>query len=207
MKITTWLDRITDESNLWLSAVQAEDSGDTGRAAALYLEDASVSLEAGAAPRAALSCSCAARCLLSVGALQDSRTLYFEAGVTYSEIAASRFANSIREALWALQRAYLCFLMAGDVGESERAKREFESLVRRADPFEGGSWFELPKVPAPNPGLPGGAPVPESVRSEMDRFIMLRRTRKAETGPAWDARRAREGGEALDQESFAGKLG
>ena len=41
MQVKTWLQRLTDESNLWFSAVKTEDEGDFVTAASNYLEDAS----------------------------------------------------------------------------------------------------------------------------------------------------------------------
>lgn len=208
MKITTWLDRITDESNTWLSAVKAEEGSEFGRAATLYLEDASESLEAGSAVRAALSCSCAASCLWKLGAEGDARRLYFEAGVIYSETAGSKFSTSLREALWALQRAYICFVMAGDVKESEKAKDEFHVLAGRANPFVERNGFDLPEVSPPVRGAEGANSASPKVYSvPLGRLLMLRRKSKIDGGPIWDARKARESGEALDQESLAGQLG
>jgi len=174
---TTWLERITDESNVWLSATKAEDAEDYSGAALLYLSDASACLKAGSVVRSALGVTCGAGCLSKAGGPAEARRLYLEAGLMYSETAEEKVSVSIREALWALQRAYECFVLAGDAKGTESTYKAFNLLSKRANPFTGGAVsFELPKVESlkrvPDPVterlLSPGA------KEAVQRFLMLR---------------------------------
>src|SRR5256712_8550476 len=80
MRVVTWLDKLTDESNTWFAALRAEAEGDFVSAIVLYLRDATESLRQGSLVRAGLSCSCAADCLVKTGDPGRSRNLYHEAG-------------------------------------------------------------------------------------------------------------------------------
>ena len=57
------MDRITNESNLWLNAIKMEDEGSYLKAFVFYLKDSSECIKQNSFVRAALSCSCAADCL------------------------------------------------------------------------------------------------------------------------------------------------
>jgi hypothetical protein len=212
MGVTTWLDRITDETNVWLSAVKAEEAEDLETAATLFINDAATCLGSGSLVRAALSCSCAADCLSRAGAVEPGKRLYFEAGVMYSDTAEAMFSSSTREALWSLRRAYECFVLAEDVKESERARESFALLARRANPFVTGTeGFELPKVrPVARTSVQvrvstqAGSPV----AGALDRFLGLRLKAgraASQARPLQSSRRPEV--EFLDQESIAGQLG
>ena len=147
MGVTTWVDRITDESNLWLSAGKAEETGDYSASAALYLVDAAACLERGAGARGALSCYCAAECLSKLEASAEADWMYSEAGRLYAALADHGVSGSIREALWALQRAHACYVLAGDGPEAKMILDVYNFLVRRANPFALESkWLEMPKA-------------------------------------------------------------
>ena len=207
MVVTTWLDRITDESNLWLTAAKAEEAKDFPDAAVQYLSDASDCLERGSKVRAALSCYCAAECLAAMGAKPEARILYFQAGKLYSRIADHGVSGSIREALWALQRAHACYVHADRIKESEAIAEAFKLLARRANPFSGGAaWLDLPQVAPKVWGSGGAAEVPAEVKKALDGFLEqyggpAARTDDAQTKPR------RTGGTMDDQESFVSQLG
>ncbi|HEV2138181.1 MAG TPA: hypothetical protein VGR53_05015 [Nitrososphaerales archaeon] len=212
MGATTWLDRITDETNVWLSAVKAEEANDFQPAATLYLNDAVAWLGKGSPVRAALSCSCAADCLTNAGVVEQGKRLYFEAGVMYSEIADARLSNSIRESLWALQRAYECFVLAEDVKEAEAARENFELLAKRANPFAiGASGFELPDIrPRTRSGTKGRttAPVESPLKAAIDVFLALRLKQRPLEDKDRQLRRARTPELELSaQESIVSQLG
>ena len=205
MGATTWLDRITDESNLWLSASKAEEAKEYPRAAIHYLEDAGECFERGSKGRAALSCYCAAECLAAMGATEEAKSLYVQSGKLYTVIADHGVSGSIREALWALQRAYACYVMAEQVKEAEATNDAFKLLARRANPFSGGSnWLEMPKV---SPKQRGGqtAPLPAEVKTSTDEFLALcgSRVRIERAEP----RTRRTGGMVDDQEGLVSQLG
>ena len=115
MQVKTWLQRLTDESNLWFNAVKAEDESDLHRAVEFYVKDAAECLKQRSLVRAALSCSCAANCLARIDAGQHAQTLYSEAAGIYLENAGVAMSESIRETLWSLQEA------------CEKAKKELSS--------------------------------------------------------------------------------
>ena len=206
MGITTWVDRITDETNLWLSAGKAEEAKDYQGAIVLYLEDASACLERNSLVRGALSCNCAAECFSIMGARAQAIWLYSEAGRLYAGIDEHAVSGSIREALWALQRAYACYVLAGDEERSRGIMDAYKFLGRRANPFAIGSqWLEMPKVIPGRQGGAGAAELGPEVKRAFEDFFARR---EAPMQP----RRGRRGSAAArgafdDQESIVSQLG
>ena len=210
MGVTTWLDRITDESNLWLSASKAEEAKDHAGASVQYLNDASECLSRGSKVRAALSCYCAAGCLSKMGAVSDSKKLYHEAGRLYAAIADHNVSGSIREALWALQRSYGCFTLAGSAKDSETVFQAHRLLSRRANPFnDGSSWLEMPKVAGirrEDGKKAGQTDTPLEVEGAIDRFMAMVRSDEQETAVRV-AKFRRRGGMSNGPESLVSQLG
>jgi hypothetical protein len=208
MGVTTWLDRITDESNLWLSAGKAEQAGDCSSAAVLYLEDACACLRRNSPVRAALSCYCAAECVSKCGASLQADRLYSQAGRLYVGIADHEVSGSIREALWALQRAYACYSLAGNSEDSRRTLESYRFLVRRANPFAAGSeWLGMPEVrPRIGRDKEGlDAELGHGVKRAIEEFSALMAPSGLKGGGWKEPRRL--GGLVDDQESFVGQLG
>jgi hypothetical protein len=145
MQATTWIDRITDESTLWLNAVRSEDQHEFAEAARLYLKDASSSLSQGMPVWAALSCSCSADCLGEVGLPSYSRRLHLESARIYLERANSVATSSVREMLWALRQAYQQFLLADEGEKAKEAFRRMMIVSRRIDPFGADTPISLPE--------------------------------------------------------------
>lgn len=209
MVVTTWLDRITDESNVWLSALKAEEGKDYSGAAVLYLGDAANCLKNGSVVRSALSCACAAECLAKAGAIDEAKTLHLQAALMYSETAEAKVSTSIREALWALQRAYECFVQAGDSRGTQATYQAFTLLARRSNPFDvGAKAFELPKVGKKSAaGQAETRPAGEEVQDALARFLKLRARTKPglATGPTQSRPRREEGPNA--EASIVSQLG
>ena len=134
MPETTWLNRLTDESNLWLMAAKSEDSSRFVDAAHFYLRDATQCVRKNNLVQAALSCSSAASCLekLGYGAFADQ--LYAEAASIHVDNAIRVIGVSIRERLWSLERAHVFFLLAHEVQSANEVQRKKLSL-ERGDPF------------------------------------------------------------------------
>ncbi len=131
------MDRITNESNLWLNAVKMEDEGNYLEAFSFYLRDAEGHMKQNSFVRAALSCSCAADCLVKTGALPAARQLYHQAATIYEKNGHYVIGNSVREALWSYQEAYEYYILAY---ERDRAQKVFDicvSLARKTNPFSG----------------------------------------------------------------------
>lgn len=135
MKVKTWTDRITDESNLWLNAIKMEDGQDLHKATIFYIKDAAECLKGDLHSRAALSCLCAADCLSKSGYLEDARRLYLEAAMIYEKNADLVIGKSIRESLWSLQEAYENFLLASDYYGAQKVFDKYLSLARKLNPF------------------------------------------------------------------------
>ena len=144
MKVKTWTDRITDESDLWLNAVKMEDGQNFVEASVFYINDAVESLEHKLLIRAALSCLCAAECLVRMGHQADARRLYLETAMIYEEHADRIISESIRESLWSLQEAYETFLLAFDYYRAQQIFDKYVFLARKLNPFFGeGEAMEL----------------------------------------------------------------
>jgi hypothetical protein len=211
MGVKTWLDRITDETNLWLTAVKVEEGKDFSGAAVLYLRDASSNLKETTGVRSALSCACAAECLAKAGAIPQAKDLYFEAGLMYGEVAEAKVSYSIRETLWALQRAYECFVLAEDAKGTQATHEALSLLARRVNPFVVGTeGFQPPRVASRsrlNSRSVEAQPVGSKVQEAVDGFKALRRGRnpaKEGKGRA-PPRRIREESDA--EESIVSQLG
>ena len=209
MGVTTWLDRITDESNLWLSAGRAEEAKDYSGAATLYLDEAAICMERGSRVRSALSCYCAAESLSMLGASSQADWLYSEAGRLYAGIADHGVSGSIREALWALQRSHACYVLAGNLRESGKILEAYTFLVRRANPFAVGSeWLEMPKVaPRRRPGkVTTDLELGTELRRSLERFFSLREP-AVSFAQERNPRQRRSGGMVDEQESLVSQLG
>jgi hypothetical protein len=137
MPVKTWLQKLTDESSLWFNAIKAEDDGDPVKAAEYYLMDAKQCLKEQAITRAALSCSCAANCMVKTSNSSEAMKLYHAAGEMYRENAEKTMGNSIREALWSLQEAYENFVLSEDNDSAQNMHDRYVSLATRISPFFG----------------------------------------------------------------------
>ena len=135
VQATTWKDKLTDASNLWLTATGMEEDGRFAEATVLYLRDAAGCLSKGLHVRAALSCSCAASCLEKTGNYNAARNLYFETARMYEEQAEAVFGKSIREALWLMQEAHDYFIVGGDAQRATQIYDKCASLARKSSPF------------------------------------------------------------------------
>jgi hypothetical protein len=144
MQVKTWLQRLTDESNLWFSAVKAEDEGEFLDAASNYIEDAIRCLEHNLV-RAALSCTCAANCMMRLGAQSQARSLYSLAARIYMDNSDIALAESIRESMWSMQEALENFVLAGDYKEAEHVRSRYVALATRTNPFARPS-MPIPEV-------------------------------------------------------------
>src|SRR5207237_6079082 len=140
-----WLEKLTDDANLWLTAVRMEERGELAKAVLLYLEDATTCLDESTVVRAALGATCAADCLVRFGLPGKGRRLYHVAGMLYWDNADARLGASVRESLWSLQEAHEAFLLAGEEENAKHVRQLFTSLARRANPFIGErDTFRLP---------------------------------------------------------------
>lgn len=131
------MDRITNESNLWLNAIKMEDEGNYLNAFLYYLKDSSECIKKNSLVRAALSCSCAADCLAMDGNLAGARQLYMQTAVLYEKNAIAVIGNSVREALWSYQEAYEYYNLACENNKAQQIYEKYVSLSMKINPFYG----------------------------------------------------------------------
>ena len=131
------MDRITNESNLCLNAIKMEDEGDYLKAFLFYLKDSSECLKQNSIVRAALSCSCAANCLVRDGNLAGARQLYLQTAALYESNAIQVIGSSVREALWSYQEAYEYYHLACENNKVQYIYEKYVSLSRKINPFFG----------------------------------------------------------------------
>jgi hypothetical protein len=217
MQTSTWVDRITDESNPWLNAIKSEDERDFASAVSLYLTDASDNLEQNMPAKAALSTSCAAECLERLSLFSHARLLYRETAAIYAENADRVAGTSVRELLWSLQESSQFYLMAGDKAKSEESYRRYLTISRRVNLFtedrlsralETGSGAIRPPGERKDPvSSPSGS----RVVVDVEEFLALRKTghRKVQTKAAprtADPSKLRRGN-TYDEKSIINQLG
>ncbi len=180
MKIETWVDNLTDESNLWLNAIREEETGNFADACKFYLRDASQCLKAGLPVRAALSSSCAAACLEKNGDRSYAAKLFREAASIYERQATSVVGLSIREALWCLRQAYQCFLSGNDREQARKIFNKVISLEQRIAPFSMTDEGDVPHPQFFRPKLEGAVvvrsiPIDENIKSAVEDFLRAER--------------------------------
>lgn len=176
MQVKTWLQRLTDESNSWFSAVKAEDDGDFLAAASNYIGDSTRCLEQNLV-RSALSCTCAANCLMQLGAQTHARKLYSVAARIYLDNSGVTMSESIRETLWSMQEALENFVLAGDLKEAESVRAKYIALAARTNPFGRPSItvpaIEEQKTPhkPTTSSPPNRAELPKGLLNQIDGLI------------------------------------
>jgi hypothetical protein len=182
MQTSTWVDRITDESNPWLNAIKSEDERDFASAITLYLRDASDNLEQNMPAKAALSVACAADCLEKLSLFGPARLLYGETAAIYSENADRVAGTSVRELLWSLQESSQFYLMSGQKAKSEEAYKRYMTMSKRVNLFtedraaraiETGSGSPRPPSDRRDPTPP---PAASSVVRDVEDFLTMRKT-------------------------------
>lgn len=136
-KFETWMDRITNESNLWLNAIKMEDERNYLEAFLFYLKDTAEFIKQNSLVRAALSCSCAADCLVKEGNLAAAHQLYVQTAIIYENNANLVIGNSVREALWSYQEAYEYYILACENNKAQQIYEKHVSLSRKINPFFG----------------------------------------------------------------------
>jgi len=212
-----WLEKLTDDTNLWLKAIRMEEQGEIERAALLYLGDSASCLETSTVVRAALGATCAADCLVRLGLPERGRRLYHVAGMLYWDNSDARLGSSVRESLWSLQEAYRSFLLAGEEENSKQVRRLFASLASRANPFIGerDAFTLSPKADlATEVERADGANHDGEASTELTKAfekLLLARERQRERDSKAKAPAVQADGdeevEMLDAQSFVGQLG
>jgi hypothetical protein len=210
MQVKTWLQRLTDESNLWFSAVKSEDEGNFEVAASYYIKDAQECIKQRSLVRAALSCSCAANCLSRMGAWSPARMLYSEAADIYVQNSEVVMAESIREALWSLQEAFENYVLAGD-SAVDTVRERYVTLAARTSPFsrreQAAKELESREAESTKPDPKREASIPDSLAGEIENFVNTKKSTAARADPFDPGYIMRSinvnGGSRLDEKSIA----
>lgn len=210
MQVKTWLQRLTDESNLWFNAVKAEDEGSFEIAVSYYIKDALERIKQRSLVRAALSCSCAANCLARMGAWSPARTLYSEAAGIYLENSEVAMSESIREALWSLQEAFENYALAGD-SAADTVRERYITLAARTSPFSraehAAKELESRRAEAIKPDPKKEASIPDGLADEIENFMKASKSGASRTDsfdPSYVMRSINvNGGSRLDEKSIA----
>ncbi len=210
MQVKTWLQRLTDESNLWFNAVKAEDEGSFESAVSYYMKDALECIKQRSLVRAALSCSCAANCLARLGAWSPARMLYSEAASIYVENSEIAMSESIREALWSLQEAFENYALAGD-SAADTVRERYVMLAARTSPFsraeQAAKELESRRVESIKSDPKKETSIPEELVGEIENFVKIRRssTSRADSfDPSYVMKSINmNGGSRLDEKSIA----
>lgn len=105
----SWVEKVTDDSNLWLLATRLEAEGDFKAASEYYIQDAEEYEKKEQDSRVALSYLCAGRCKAKLGAKAEARSLYRLAGEHYTNFAEKTMTSSPHEASWGFAKAADCF--------------------------------------------------------------------------------------------------
>ena len=210
MQVKTWLQRLTDESNLWFNAVKSEDEGNLEAAASYYMKDALECIKQRSLVRAALSCSCAANCLAKMSAWSPARMLYSEAAGIYVENSEVAMSESIREALWSLQEAFENYVLAGD-SAADTVRERYVTLAVRTSPFsrpeQAAKGLESREAESIKPDLKRETSIPDSLAGEIENFVNTRKSTAARADrfdPGYVMRSINvNGGSRLDEKSIA----
>jgi hypothetical protein len=139
------MESFTDEQNSWFNAVRLEDSHDYPSAALAYIEDASRCLGRSLFARSAMSATCAASCLATIGASESAIEMYTAAALLYEHNADTSIGKSIRESLWSQLHAFEYFTLVSDHVSAERASKKYADLARRVDRYDSRTVFETLK--------------------------------------------------------------
>lgn len=136
---SSWLDNFTDESNIWLNAVRTEEMGDHKGAYDLYMQDAQMQLANGAVLHAGLSYFCAGECMNKLSEHEKAQTLYAQAAELYLDNFNKCIKYSIAEAIWTLQRAHHCFILANDKDNTIKTKGLLDFMTSRTLSFNNNN--------------------------------------------------------------------
>jgi len=209
MRVVTWLDKLTDESNTWFAALRAEAEGDFVNAMVLYLRDATESLRQGSLVRAGLSSSCAADCLVKTGDPGRAKNLYHESGSIYRENFERAISVSVREALWSLERAYECYVLADDSDGAQQIREIYKPLTHRANPFVEQEQLQLPRPGPLSLSKPNseteGRPSDAEFRNAIQEFFESRKSSKGRRVSPKPRPKAEDG--EVDEEGIIDQLG
>jgi 3-polyprenyl-4-hydroxybenzoate decarboxylase len=212
MQATTWIDRISDESNSWLNAIKSDDQRQYDSAIVWYMKDAEACMASGKRLKAGLSCSCAADCLARLGLFTYARTLYREAASLYLKTPPSEHV-SVREMLWSLSEGHHLLLMAYERRWAEEVRKEYEVIARRVDPFVEGTALGIPEE-GRAPRLEADTIAPEEAEEmpsvkAVNRFLKARQTGRYSPVPIPSTKRpvtVRQR-EKFDEKSIINQLG
>ena len=133
--IKTWSDKLIDRENYWLIAINMEEDGKPIDALQFYIKDAIKSLELSLYNKAALSCSCSAKCFENIRNFHYARMFHMEAATLYEYNADYILGDSIRESLWSLKEAYEQYMLTREFERAKIVHDKYISLSIKTNPF------------------------------------------------------------------------
>lgn len=174
----SWARRITDEANLWLTAVSSQLQGDFAEAATRYLEDSKRELLQGQRARAALSLAMAGFVLKEAGEEPLAIQCYQGAARQFRAHADESVATSPRDALWALERAGVFFALGRRPEAIDEVRAKYKVLNAALHPDQADRVPEVflqPEAPMRPATAGGGVPRARGVRVLRDYVARLER--------------------------------
>ncbi|MBI4417073.1 MAG: hypothetical protein HY557_08825 [Euryarchaeota archaeon] len=159
----SWVRRITDDQNLWLTAIQEQRQGDLGEASVRFLEDAHLEELRGHRARSGLSLAQAASVLREAGEEALSDVCYRAAAERFRLHAAEVVDRSPREALWSLERAATFYAFAQATEQLDEVRNKYAVLHVALHPDQADKLpqvFAKPPAAAPEVARAGG-PLPK----------------------------------------------
>jgi hypothetical protein len=131
----SWVEKVTDDSNVWLQAVRLEAEGDFEGASGYFLEDAEHYKSKGLDARVALSLVCAGRCKAKLGNVKEARKFYRDAGVFYTNFAEKALESSPHEASWAFEKAAECYKYGAYATKAKELKDRSKDIEKILKPL------------------------------------------------------------------------
>lgn len=104
-----WVEKVTDDYNVWLKAIHLETEGNFEEASSFFLEDAELFKQKGLDARVGLSLLCAGRCKAKLGMKDEAESLYQNAGEYFTSFADKALENSPKDASWGFLKAAECY--------------------------------------------------------------------------------------------------
>ena len=174
----SWARRITDERNLWLTAIQHQLQGDLGEAALRYLEDARQEVLRDQRARSALSLAMAGFVLREAGEEPLATVCYRGAARQFRRHADQAVESSPRDALWSLERAATFYALGQQREEIEEVRAKFMVLNAALHPDQADRVPEVflrPTVEVREPPRAGGPTPSKGVRISREYVAQLQK--------------------------------
>jgi tetratricopeptide (TPR) repeat protein len=129
----SWVEKISDEEDLWLRATRLEEEGNYEEASHLYIEEGKCREAEGDLAKAALCYLSAAKCKIQSGEREEALGLYGKAASNYESYAKRILGLSPQSASWGYRVASKCYLSANEYGKAEECLRIANSIMEKVE--------------------------------------------------------------------------